>query len=481
MTSTAATSTCARRSSARREVPADEQTKRKLLAEQQAMKIEVNATCYGIFVELNVQERAEQAEVTFYGSDGMGTEVHLASVEEEGRYFHPLIATLTTGGARLMLGMAEALAEREGISWALCDTDSMALACPVEMEQAEFIARTRRVLDWFEPLKPYRVSDPLFKLEDANFAIDEQGNLAERLEPLYCYAVSAKRYCLFNLIDGRPSCARPPPTDWAICYPLRAGRGTGFDPAPIVSEKDLCVSRWQHDIWYRIVLAALEGHPDQVDLSDIPQLERKAISRYAATTPTCCAGSIASTRESPTRRRSGRSASCLRSTPRKPSGPPGQRQEDRAGGRRRAGSGGAVSKDPEWAARHAFDRMTQQAVRPEQLMSYREALAQYHLHPEAKFGNGDYTDRGTTVRRLVRPLGPIDQIGKEANKWGGAVLPGSEPGGAGGLRAVRPAGGARLSREVAEVHPRVWACGRWHGRAGFPWGWFHSSPKARHL
>ena len=119
------------------------------------MKIEVNATCYGIFVELNVQERAEQAEVTFYGSDGMGTEVHLASVEEEGRYFHPLIATLTTGGARLMLGMAEALAEREGISWALCDTDSMALACPVEMEQAEFIARARRVQEWFERLNPY--------------------------------------------------------------------------------------------------------------------------------------------------------------------------------------------------------------------------------------------------------------------------------------------------------------------------------------
>jgi hypothetical protein len=32
---------------------------------------------------------------------------------------------------------------------------------------------------------------------------------------------------------------------------------------------------------------------------------------------------------------------------------------------------------------------------------YREALAQFHLHPEDKFENGDYLDRGRTERRHV--------------------------------------------------------------------------------
>jgi hypothetical protein len=50
------------------------------------------------------------------------------------------------------------------------------------------------------------------------------------------------------------------------------------------------------------------------------------------------------------------------------------------------------------------------------LATYREALAQYHLHPESKFLDGDYTDKGATRRRHVRPTGII-YIGKEADRW----------------------------------------------------------------
>ena len=56
-------------------------------------------------------------------------------------------------------------------------------------------------------------------------------------------------------------------------------------PAPIVKEKDLGVPRWQHDLWYRIITAALDGHPAQVDLTDITGLDVPAVSRYGATTP----------------------------------------------------------------------------------------------------------------------------------------------------------------------------------------------------
>jgi hypothetical protein len=50
------------------------------------------------------------------------------------------------------------------------------------------------------------------------------------------------------------------------------------------------------------------------------------------------------------------------------------------------------------------------------LKSYREALAQYHLRPEAKFLNGNYMDRGLTERRRIE-VSSIRNIGKEANHW----------------------------------------------------------------
>jgi hypothetical protein len=50
------------------------------------------------------------------------------------------------------------------------------------------------------------------------------------------------------------------------------------------------------------------------------------------------------------------------------------------------------------------------------LMTYAEALAQYHLRPEAKFLNGEFSDRGRTERRHVLAT-QLMHIGKEANKW----------------------------------------------------------------
>src|SRR4029077_11185912 len=64
----------------------------------------------------------------------------------------------------------------------------------------------------------------------------------------------------------------------------------------------------------------------------------------------------------------------------------------------------------------AFDRETGSAVRANTLATYAEALAQYHLRPEAKFLNGDFFDSGRPERRHVIAV-QIRHIGKEANKW----------------------------------------------------------------
>ena len=62
-----------------------------------------------------------------------------------------------------------------------------------------------------------------------------------------------------------------------------------------------------------------------------------------------------------------------------------------------------------------FDRESGDPVRVGMLKTYRQGLAQYHLHPEGKFLGGDYLDRGLTERRHVLAAS-IRHIGKEANK-----------------------------------------------------------------
>jgi len=71
---------------------------------------------------------------------------------------------------------------------------------------------------------------------------------------------------------------------------------------------------------------------------------------------------------------------------------------------------------PSCAAEQCFDRNTGERVPVNRLKTYAEALSSYHLHPEAKFLNGDYVDRGRTVRRHIHVAG-VRYIGKEANRW----------------------------------------------------------------
>lgn len=174
-----------------------------LKSEEQFLKTLANSTSYGIFVELNIAELDDKELRECYGPSGEPFPTSTRKIEEPGRYFHPLLATLITGAARLMLAIAATLAVKGGLDWAFCDTDSMALAKPDTMGDQEFYDAARSICDWFIPLNPYERKEPLFKIEEANYAI-RADKLTTGLAPLYCFAISDKRYALFNLDrDGR--------------------------------------------------------------------------------------------------------------------------------------------------------------------------------------------------------------------------------------------------------------------------------------
>jgi len=127
------------------------------------------------------------------------------------------------------------------------------------------------------PLASYQ--QPLFKLEGANFALGPDGKPTTELARLYCFAVSDKRYALFNLDpDGRPIPRKASGHGLGhLRPPYEEKDAPASIPAPQIQLKDLGVPRWQHDLWYRIDKAALDGHPAQVELDDLPGLDAPTI------------------------------------------------------------------------------------------------------------------------------------------------------------------------------------------------------------
>ncbi len=402
------------------------QTDRVVLdSEQLSLKILANATSYGNFIEINVEDLARPQKRTLYGYSGEQLEISTDKSEQPGRYFHPLIATLITGAARLMLAITERLSLDYGLDWTFCDTDSMAIARPPEMAEAEFAERIGAVRKWFEPLNPYAEKGSILKLEDANYRI-EGGKLTNAVEPLYCYAISAKRYALFNFGP-----------DDRIIIRKASGHGLGhllppydeadapaFIPAPAVPLAEIGVERWQYDFWHQIVRAALDGHPDQVELSYHPALALPAASRYAATTPKLLRWFAKHNKNRPYAEQVKPSnfLLCYQIAPDRVHECPELSEaltdvtSDRPTPIRWPKPVAPYETDPAQAAMACFDRDTGVPIPIAALKTYAEALAQYHLRPEHKFRKGDYTDRGITMRRHVTPL-MIRQIGKESNRW----------------------------------------------------------------
>src|SRR5262249_33547719 len=156
-------------------------------------------------------------------------------------------------------------------------------AKPDGMDHDEFVERAKSVCGWFTRLNPYEQKGPLLKVEDANYTIGD----GEVIAPLYCLAVSAKRYVLFNIDPpGHPIIRKASAHGLGHLLPPYGEEGAPANiPKPSMRLDQIGVVRWQYDLWYQIIRAVLDGHPDQADLGYHPNLDRPAASRYAATTP----------------------------------------------------------------------------------------------------------------------------------------------------------------------------------------------------
>lgn len=381
-----------------------------LEADQQGLKILANSTSYGIFAELNVQSLERSRAVTCYDHRGKGRRITTSKIEEPGRYFHPLLGALITGGARLMLALAERNALDQGLGWAFCDTDSLAIANIAGLPEDEFASRVEVVRQGFESLNPYDVKGSILQLEKVNFPLGRHKEPGT-LRPVNCLAISAKRYVLFD----RDEAGEP-----VIRKASRHGLGHLIapykDPDPTRTGR-IGVQLWQSDLWSEIIRAHDAGRPDRLDLDQLPGIDEAAATRYGVTNQTLLnwfkgynTGVVERDRVWPfnflltyqAKSRLEMAAvdpeALSSSLWRKRSPKPASRY-----------SSDLTSDRPE-----VFDRQTGEAIGWEHLRSYRRTLSRHHLHSESKFRGGEDAELGTLSRRHVEAWA-ASAIGKEAD------------------------------------------------------------------
>lgn len=388
--------------------------------EQQAIKIVSNATSYGIFIEVQCDEANEPQPIDLWGPDGQIDCDPCRSVEQPGNFFNAALGAFITGAARLMLALAEKRTLDEGLDWVFCDTDSLAIARPEGMAEADFLQRADRVIAWFKALNPYEAGVSILQLEKHN--LDPQ---TKERRALFAWAISAKRYALFNIgDDGQPILRKASAHGLGHLRPPYMESNAPPDiPEPIVPLPKIGVDRWQYDLWFKIVSAALGGKPNEVDLTYHDAFPKPAVSRYGATNPEMLGWFDLYNAGKPYWRQvkpfnfllsfTGKNGLWAAMRDQLLDALPGRGRPKKLNPDLKPVS--AYEKDHDKA--EPFDRDTGVRASKEDLMSYAEALGRYHLSAESKFENGRAFDTGYTERRDV-VVRDVNLIGKEANRVG---------------------------------------------------------------
>jgi hypothetical protein len=151
---------------------------------QQFLKILANSTSYGIFGEFNELVFSNPVDLAVFGADEARTKA--TWFERSGKYCNPYIAACVTGAARLILALMESELHARGTTYAMCDTDAMAVVDPDGSIGDALVAQ-------FASLNPYDFDGSVLKVEAENYAPG-----TERRHPLHILSLASKRYVLFN-------------------------------------------------------------------------------------------------------------------------------------------------------------------------------------------------------------------------------------------------------------------------------------------
>jgi hypothetical protein len=271
-------------------------TKRKGLSEEdvnrldKALKVLANAASYGILAEMNRQESEKKIKVHCHGLDPEPYECAVIHPEQPGEFCFSPLASLITGAARLMLALLEHSVTQLGGTYAMEDTDSMAIVstkkggtfpCPGGKPSSKDGTDVINALSWqqvdalvqkFEALNPYDrgvIPGSVLKIEDDNY--DPKTG---KQRQLHCLAISAKRYALFLWPkNGEPALLREGRNNkkdrWS-----RHGLGHLLNPAnPEASDRN-----WTAAVWEMIVRKSCGLRAPKLKFAHLPAIGRTTVS-----------------------------------------------------------------------------------------------------------------------------------------------------------------------------------------------------------
>ena len=256
-----------------------------------ALKVLANATSYGIYAEMHRLESDRKTKVTCHGIDARPFTCRVAHPDEPGAYCFPPLASLITGAARLMLALLEHCVQNQGGTYAMEDTDSMAIVatkrggmvrCPGghgDMVKALSWVQVDEIAKRFSPLNPYdrrAVPGSILKIEDDNY--DPK---TEKQRQLYCLAISAKRYALFSQDSkGAPILLRKGTNNkenrWS-----EHGLGHLLNPTDTESED----RDWIAQAWLRMIRKSLGLSVSAMGFESAPAVGRVTVSSRAVMRP----------------------------------------------------------------------------------------------------------------------------------------------------------------------------------------------------
>jgi hypothetical protein len=280
-----------KRSQARSDLPPSEKGRL-----DKALKVIANSTSYGIYAEMIRQESDEKTDVVCHGIDPQSFTCRVNHPEVPGKYCFPPLAALITGGARLMLALLENCVSELGGTYAMEDTDSMAIVATERGGLIPCLGGTLlqgnkpviKALSWkqvegiakrFAALNPYdrdAIPGSILKIEGDNF--DPKTGKQRRL---YCLAISAKRYALF-LKDrrGSPVLLRSGTNNETDRW-SEHGLGHLLNPTNPESED----RKWIGQAWLQIVLRALDKPTQNLEFENRPAIGRMTVSSPAVMRP----------------------------------------------------------------------------------------------------------------------------------------------------------------------------------------------------
>ena len=182
------------------------------------LKILVNSGSYGVFVEVN--RKRKSGEATVHGLNGGPFDTEQVELEEPGVYYCPLVGTMITSGAHLLLALLDSVVGSLGGEVVYCDTDS-AFVTPSKI--------AGQVAERFDSLSPYSVPVALLKDEtEEKTPRSEYPGGPPDLAPRF-FGLSAKRYCLFvRDKNGRPHVFRKAASDHGLGAFEAAGKREEF-------------------------------------------------------------------------------------------------------------------------------------------------------------------------------------------------------------------------------------------------------------